>query len=181
MNIFKKDKKHTKRVSGSDVLELEVTGMTCDGCATHVIQALEKVECVMQANVPSWQDGKAVIDLTGDINTEQITKAVENAGYSAKIVNDGGQKEKITHKPTKNGNTDYDLVVIGTGGGGVAASIRAAENGNKVAIIESGKIGGTCVNIGCVPSKTLIRAAEAYHKANHHLFAGIKTSSNGID
>ena len=84
MNIFKKDKKHTKRVSGSDMLELEVTGMTCDGCATHVIQALEKVDGVTQASVPSWQDGKALVNLVSDISTEQITKAVENAGYGIK-------------------------------------------------------------------------------------------------
>ena len=67
-----------------------------------------------------------------------------------------------------------DLVVIGAGSAGFSAAIRAAELGATVALIGDGTIGGTCVNVGCVPSKTLIRAAEALHHANcAHRFAGI--------
>ncbi|MEE3502942.1 mercury(II) reductase [Acidiphilium acidophilum] len=67
-----------------------------------------------------------------------------------------------------------DLVVIGAGSAGFSAAIRAAELGASVALIGDGTIGGTCVNVGCVPSKTLIRAAEALHHANYaHRFAGI--------
>ncbi len=64
----------------------------------------------------------------------------------------------------RNGDA-YDLVVIGAGSAGFSASITAAEQGAQVALIGSGTIGGTCVNIGCVPSKTLIRAAETLHNA----------------
>ncbi|MBA1993626.1 FAD-dependent oxidoreductase, partial [Escherichia coli] len=53
----------------------------------------------------------------------------------------------------------YDLVVIGAGSAGFSASITAADQGAQVALIGSGTIGGPCVNVGCVPSKTLIRAA----------------------
>ncbi|MBL4739645.1 MAG: mercury(II) reductase [Sneathiella sp.] len=60
----------------------------------------------------------------------------------------------------------YDLAVIGAGSAGFSAAITAAEKGAKVALIGDGTIGGTCVNVGCVPSKTLIRAAEAVHHAN---------------
>ena len=60
----------------------------------------------------------------------------------------------------------YDLAVIGAGSAGFSAAITAAEEGARVALIGYGVIGGTCVNIGCVPSKTLIRAAEAVHAAN---------------
>ncbi|MDA8247938.1 MAG: mercury(II) reductase [Rhodospirillales bacterium] len=67
-----------------------------------------------------------------------------------------------------------DLVVIGAGSAGFAAAIRGAELGAHVALIGHGTIGGTCVNIGCVPSKTLIRAAEAVHHAKAaSRFAGI--------
>ncbi len=72
-------------------------------------------------------------------------------------------------------------MVIGTGGGGTAAAIRAAELGFRVAIVEAGTIGGTCVNIGCIPSKALIRAAKAYHTAGHHPFAGLHTRAEGVD
>jgi len=64
----------------------------------------------------------------------------------------------------KNSNR-YDLAVIGAGSAGFSAAITAAEQGANVALIGHGTIGGTCVNVGCVPSKTMIRAAEAIHSA----------------
>ena len=66
---------------------------------------------------------------------------------------------------TKSPRTTYDLAVIGAGSAGFSAAITAAEQGAKVALIGHGTIGGTCVNVGCVPSKTMIRAAEALHGA----------------
>ena len=59
----------------------------------------------------------------------------------------------------------FDLAVIGAGSAGFSAAITAAEQGAQVALVGSGTIGGTCVNVGCVPSKTMIRAAEALHGA----------------
>ena len=56
-------------------------------------------------------------------------------------------------------NFDFDLIVIGAGYGGFDAAKHAAENGLKVAIIESREMGGTCVNRGCVPSKALLAAS----------------------
>jgi len=61
--------------------------------------------------------------------------------------------------------SQYDLAVIGAGSAGFSAAIAAAEQGANVALIGHGTIGGTCVNVGCVPSKTMIRAAEALHGA----------------
>ena len=60
----------------------------------------------------------------------------------------------------------YDLVVVGGGSAGFSAAITAAEQGAQVAIFGAGTIGGTCVNVGCVPSKALIRAVESIHHAN---------------
>ena len=59
----------------------------------------------------------------------------------------------------------YDLIVIGAGSAGFSASITAAEAGKRVALVGHGTIGGTCVNVGCVPSKFMIRAAETQHGA----------------
>jgi len=59
----------------------------------------------------------------------------------------------------------YDLIVIGAGSAGFSAAITAAETGKQVLLVGEGTLGGTCVNIGCVPSKTLIRAAETLHQA----------------
>lgn len=62
----------------------------------------------------------------------------------------------------------FDLIVIGAGPGGYVAAIRAAQLGMKVAIVEKRKTyGGTCLNIGCIPSKALLHASELYHEAGH--------------
>jgi len=79
-------------------------------------------------------------------------------------------------------NGAHDLVVIGAGSAGFSASITAADQGAQVALIGSGTIGGTCVNIGCVPSKTLIRAAETLHNARVAArFAGITAEAELTD
>ena len=79
--------------------------------------------------------------------------------------------------PKQNGH--YDLAVIGAGSAGFSAAITAADQGAQVALIGHGTIGGTCVNVGCVPSKTLIRAAETLHQAHAaSRFAGIEAQSN---
>src|SRR5918996_1209869 len=75
-------------------------------------------------------------------------------------------------------NGGFDLAVIGAGSAGFSAAITAAEQGARVALIGQGTIGGTCVNVGCVPSKTLIRAAESLHNARVAIrFAGIRGES----
>src|SRR5262249_10327945 len=64
----------------------------------------------------------------------------------------------------------YDLVVIGSGPGGYVCAIRAAQLGMKVAVVEKEKtFGGTCLNIGCIPSKALLPAAERFEEAGHML------------
>lgn len=76
----------------------------------------------------------------------------------------------------------FDLAVVGAGSAGFSAAITAAEAGASVALIGHGTIGGTCVNIGCVPSKTLIRAAEALHAgASSPRFAGTETTGRLTD
>ena len=73
-------------------------------------------------------------------------------------------------------STTYDLIVIGTGPGGYVCAIRAAQLGMKVAVVEKRKThGGTCLNVGCIPSKALLHASELYEEAHHGFGAlGIK-------
>ena len=76
----------------------------------------------------------------------------------------------------------YDLIIIGAGSGGFSAAITAAENGKQVLLVGYGTIGGTCVNIGCVPSKALIRAVETVHTAQQaNRFDGISGQGNVLD
>ena len=75
-----------------------------------------------------------------------------------------------------------DLAIIGAGSAGFAAAIRAAELGARITLIGHGTIGGTCVNIGCVPSKALIRAVEPLHQARAaSRFAGIRSDASVAD
>lgn len=83
---------------------------------------------------------------------------------------------------SENRGKSFDLAVIGAGSAGFSAAITAAEQGAQVALIGHGTIGGTCVNIGCVPSKTLIRAAETLHQAGAaERFAGISAKAHADD
>jgi mercuric reductase len=72
-------------------------------------------------------------------------------------------------------------LILGSGSGAFAAAIKARDLGATVAIVEKGTIGGTCVNIGCVPSKALLRPAGLFHQAGHSPFAGVETSSGELD
>jgi len=86
---------------------------------------------------------------------------------------------KLKHKKPR--SFDFDLLVIGSGAGGSVTAHTAAKAGKKVGIVEAEKIGGECPNIGCVPTKSLLHAAEAYTIAKDSERFGIKASNVGYD
>jgi mercuric reductase len=75
----------------------------------------------------------------------------------------------------------YDLAVVGSGSAAFAAAIRAAELGASVAMVERGTVGGTCVNVGCIPSKAELAAAGQRHRALDNRFPGVRTAAKGVD
>jgi glutathione reductase (NADPH) len=75
----------------------------------------------------------------------------------------------------------YDVLVIGGGSGGIAHARRAAEYGPKVAVIEHGRLGGTCVNVGCVPKKVMWHTASLAHHFRHAADYGFDVSVHGQD
>lgn len=75
----------------------------------------------------------------------------------------------------------YDLIVIGAGPGGYVAAIKAAKLGKKTAIIEKGDIGGTCLNRGCIPTKTLMHSTHFISEAKHMQEAGISFTDLSLD
>ena len=77
--------------------------------------------------------------------------------------------------------TRFDLAVIGGGPGGYVAAIRAAQLGLKVCIIEKEKLGGVCLNWGCIPTKSLIKNAEVYSLIKHSENYGIKVQNISVD
>ncbi len=76
---------------------------------------------------------------------------------------------------------NFDLIVIGGGSGGLAHAQRAAEYGAKAAVIESGPLGGTCVNVGCVPKKIMWYSAHHAHQMQHARDFGFDVTVNGHD
>jgi mercuric reductase len=157
-------------------VELEVQGMTCDDCARHVERALRSVPGVLSARVPHWSSGKAEAIVEGEVPDSAMEKAVARAGYRARVV-----RAELPEAPAApRGDGRFDLLIIGGGSAAFAAAIRAAELGARVALVEAGTLGGTCVNVGCVPSKFLIRALEVYHRAGAHGFRGVSTARGAL-
>jgi len=88
-------------------------------------------------------------------------------------VGDGGEREY-----------EYDYLVIGAGSGGLASARRASTYGAKVAVVEMGRLGGTCVNVGCVPKKVMWNAAsiaETLHDMKHYGFTGYDSDAISFD
>ena len=158
-------------MSNRSFLTLRVEGMTCESCARHVTQALKAVPGVEDAQVGAWRVGLATAVAGPDVTDRALLEAVQRSGYHGVVV------ERRELEPTRtvpsSKHRDYDLMTIGGGSAAFAAAIKAAELGARVAIVEKGTIGGTCVNIGCVPSKTLIKAAELCYHSAYPQFEGL--------
>ena len=75
----------------------------------------------------------------------------------------------------------YDLIVLGSGPGGYVSAIRASQLGMKVAIVERERLGGICLNWGCIPTKALLRTSEVYHYMTHAADYGLKADNIGFD
>ncbi len=149
---------------------LEVAGMTCDDCALRVAEALTRAgaRCV----AVDWRAGRARFSLPEGVLEQQLRAAAEAAGYRPGALVRTGEAAA----PTAVG-TDFDLLVVGSGSAAFAAAIRAVEAGLRVGMVEEGTFGGTCVNVGCVPSKALLSATGALWAAGHHPFAGVPAAA----
>ncbi|MBE0451763.1 MAG: FAD-dependent oxidoreductase, partial [Clostridia bacterium] len=87
----------------------------------------------------------------------------------------------LKHAKEIENNGEYDFLIIGSGSAAFASAIKAKEYGAKVGMIESGTVGGTCVNFGCVPSKTLLKAGEINSLAKENPYYGLRTSAQKAD
>ena len=175
---------------------LAVTGMTCTNCARHVEQALRSISGVHTAHV-DYPQGVATIQSDSPLAIDTL-----NAGLprNYRVISPPAQEARGTVAPSRSllgrapgafcdsrrapggAEAPLNIAIIGTGGGAMAAAITAAEHGAQVTLIERGTIGGTCVNIGCVPSKIMIRAAHFAHARKRSPFdVGISASAPRIN
>ena len=177
-------------------ITLGVTGMTCSDCAHHVERALKSVPGVEKVKV-AYPEAIARIESQTAIALETLNRALPKAYGLRPIPTQGLHREPPQTgsvlgkapgafgslvKPDVGSEQPLRIAVIGTGGAAMAAAITAAEHGAEVTVIERGTIGGTCVNIGCVPSKIMIRAAHIAHLRRESPFdAGVSASTPKVD
>lgn len=160
-----------------ETILMQISGMTCESCERHVVGALEKVGATEVT--ADFRRGEARFRAPAKINAQTLADAVQQAGYQPGAIATLKTEPRVRLRPVP--DTDYDLAIVGSGSAAFAAAIKARESGARVAMVERGTLGGTCVNIGCVPSKTLLRAGELYFQAGHQPFAGIKTGNGAVD
>ncbi len=148
------------------MITLNIEGMTCGSCADHVRTALRNIPGVEHAEV-RYPDGIAWVRGTESLEVQRLITAVAALGYTAKQATAPDRTDYVA--PTdigarrESGGEALRVAIIGSGGAAMAAALKSAELGARVTLIERGTIGGTCVNIGCVPSKIMIRAAHIAH------------------
>lgn len=101
---------------------------------------------------------------------EEITQKKENINQSGDF-SLFGKKEEI----------NCDLVIIGAGPGGYEAAIYAAKHGKNVVLIEKDKVGGTCLNVGCIPTKSIVNSAEKFHMLKNLTEVGVICGQLGYE
>ncbi len=155
------------------MIQLDISGMTCDSCAAHVRHALQQVPGVHSVEV-SFTLRRARVALEAGTSPDTLIAAVRTLGFRATVAQapsrpaEGPCCGPIQHSAQPHSSADQDgaslhIAILGSGGAAMAAALKATEQGARVTLIERGTLGGTCVNVGCVPSKILIRAAHIAH------------------
>lgn len=157
-----------------NTINLRITGMTCDHCARTAEQALNALPGV-NATV-SYEQRAAQVQYDPSVAGEQLIKAVQAKGYGATLLAD----DDGTMVAEGDGEGVH-VAILGGGSGAFAAAIRAAEEGARVSMVEMETLGGTCVNVGCVPSKIMIRQAHIAHLESNNPFDGIANVKPKLD
>jgi mercuric reductase len=171
---------------------IDITGMTCDACASHVRKTLLRVPGVQTAEV-SYPRRTARVSSATTLDAGLLAAALRAAGYdsmstaAAPAAPPGEGRRgvgQVAGPPPieRAAGSSLRIAVVGSGGGAMAAALKAAERGATVTLVERGVIGGTCVNVGCVPSKILIRAAQVAHLRRVSPFdAGLAAVASRVD
>lgn len=163
--------------------------MTCEHCAVSIEKLLKNKEHIIDAKI-NWKEGKGEIKFNPDkINQDDISDIISSTkNYRVKSIS-YNNTIILTKKNLKAimtccniDTTHFDLIIIGGGSAAFAAAIKANELGLKTLMVNDGlPIGGTCVNVGCLPSKNLIHAAKSVYHASHSNFNGIKPNGAAVD
>ncbi len=155
-----------------------IEGMTCEHCETSVRKALDAIG--VSVTDISFHRGTARLTAPSPVDIDTVRRAIESAGY--RLVELTEERPDTAPGPFVHASRDvsYDLAIIGSGSAAFSAAIRARELGARVLMIESHTLGGTCVNVGCVPSKFFLRVAEVYYLARMHPYDGVPHATGPV-
>ncbi len=128
----------------------------------------------MRSAEVSYAQGSAWVALDAGVSPDALIVAVTGLGYRARLADTpsrqaqgrfrGAVRESAPPKTMSgHGARGLHIAILGSGAAEIAAALKVTEDGARVTLIERGTLGGTCVNVGCVPSKILIRAAHIAH------------------
>lgn len=161
---------------------LSVTGMTCKGCAAQIERALKHLAGVRAVRV-DFSQGRARIESDTPLSLDALNGALpKHYRLTSMPPQERAHDLGGPTMPGRGSHSPLQIAILGTGGAAMAAAITAAERGAQVTLVERGTVGGTCVNIGCVPSKIMIRAAHVAQVRRVSPFdAGISASVPQID
>jgi len=172
--------------------EFKITGMTCDHCATTIAKQFSGKDGIISKDI-SFPRGTGKFEYDPEkISKEEIAATINRTSHyrvageiGEDMLKDNGS-DKAAMKPlttsSATGEGVFDLIIIGGGSAAFSAAIKAEELGLTTLMVNAGlKFGGTCVNVGCVPSKNLIRAGETAFRSGHSNFAGIRPKGADID
>ena len=153
--------------------KFKIQGMTCDHCAQGISKMFQDKYGIITKDI-SYPDGSGNFKYDPEkISKNEIVDIINNSRHY-KV--SGELKDNI------NNPEQFDLIIVGGGSAAFSAAIKAESLGLSTLMVNGGlDFGGTCVNVGCVPSKNLIRAAETVYHATHSNFAGIKPKGVDID
>ncbi len=152
------------------IIELKIKGMTCDHCTQIINSKFSGIKGIKSKKI-SYSKGIGKFKFNPEkINENEIIEIINSTHY------------KVVDKSKQVKSKQFDLIIIGGGSAAFSAAIKSEKLGLTTLMINAGlDFGGTCVNVGCVPSKNLIRAAETVYHTQHSNFSSIKPLGCDID
>ncbi|MBL1215186.1 MAG: mercury(II) reductase [Ignavibacteriae bacterium] len=173
-----------------ETVKYSISGMTCDHCAKSIEKKFEGKNGVISKSV-NYKDAEGEFQYNSELlSKDEIVEQINSTGHYKvvdEIIKNNGNGNNIYDEDSLSSkklrkNFDYDLIIIGGGSAAFSAAIKASSLEKKVLMINDGlPIGGTCVNVGCVPSKTLIRNGEQFYNSNNPNFTAITPGNSTLD
>ncbi|MGI6257380.1 MAG: dihydrolipoyl dehydrogenase [Anaerovoracaceae bacterium] len=149
-------------------IETDKTNMDIEATADGVVRKLfigegDTLPVTLPIAIVGGQD-EDISDLLADAQA-QLGGSAPVGGEDAPQATAAEAPASQPAQPATSGDSgfDYDIAVLGGGPGGYVAAIKAAQMGKKVVIVEKERLGGTCLNVGCIPTKALLKSAEVFH------------------